>query len=69
MAAMVVLFAVLPFVTPRFFKRYGGRPSELEAKFLLLVLFGLGGLYRDTYSTLQPQMRRLINTQYHHLIE
>ena len=38
-----VVFAVMPFVTPRFFKRYGGRPSELEAKFLLLVLFGLGG--------------------------
>jgi len=39
-----VVFAVLPFITPRFFKRYGGRPSELEAKFLLLTLFGLGGL-------------------------
>jgi glutathione-regulated potassium-efflux system ancillary protein KefC len=39
-----VVFVVLPFITPRFFKRYGGRPSELEAKFLLLVLFGLGGL-------------------------
>jgi glutathione-regulated potassium-efflux system ancillary protein KefC len=35
---------VLPFVTPRFFKHYGGRPSELEAKFLLLTLFALGGL-------------------------
>ncbi len=35
---------VLPFLTPRFFKRYGGRPSELEAKFLLLTLFALGGL-------------------------
>jgi glutathione-regulated potassium-efflux system ancillary protein KefC len=35
---------VLPFITPRFFKRYGGRPSELETKFLLLILFGLGGL-------------------------
>ncbi len=34
----------LPWVTPRFFKRYGGRPSELETKFLLLVLFGLGAL-------------------------
>jgi Kef-type K+ transport system membrane component KefB len=34
----------LPWLTPRFFKRYGGRPSELEAKFLLLMLFGLGGL-------------------------
>ncbi len=39
-----VVFALMPFITPRFFKRYGGRPSELEAKFLLLVLFGLGGL-------------------------
>jgi len=40
----IVIFAVLPFITPRFFKRYGGRPSELEAKFLLLTLFTLGGL-------------------------
>jgi Kef-type K+ transport system membrane component KefB len=39
-----VVFAILPLVTPSFFKRYGNRPSELEAKFLLLVLFGLGGL-------------------------
>jgi Kef-type K+ transport system membrane component KefB len=31
-------------VTPRFFKRYGGRPSELEAKYLLLCLFGMGFL-------------------------
>ncbi len=43
-AASVVAFTVLPWLTPRFFRRYGGRPSELEAKFLLLVLFGLGGL-------------------------
>lgn len=34
----------LPWVTPRFFRRYSGRPSELETKFLLLVLFGLGAL-------------------------
>lgn len=40
----VVVFAVLPWLTPRFFARYGGRPSELEAKFLLLTLFGLGAL-------------------------
>lgn len=39
----VAAFA-LPWITPPFFKRYGGRPSELEAKFLLLVLFGLGAL-------------------------
>jgi Kef-type K+ transport system membrane component KefB len=36
--------AVLPFVTPRFFRRYGNRPSELEAKYLLLCLFGFGAL-------------------------
>ncbi len=40
----VVVFAVLPWVTPRFFRRFGNRPSELEAKFLLLCLFGMGAL-------------------------
>jgi glutathione-regulated potassium-efflux system ancillary protein KefC len=40
----IVVFATLPFVTPRFFRRYGGRVSELEAKFILLALFGMGGL-------------------------
>ena len=42
--ASVVVLGVLPWVTPRFFQRYGGRPSELEAKFLLLALFGMGAL-------------------------
>jgi Kef-type K+ transport system membrane component KefB len=42
--ACVVVFATLPFVTPRFFRRYGGRVSELETKFILLALFGMGGL-------------------------
>jgi Kef-type K+ transport system membrane component KefB len=37
-------FAILPFLTPWFFGRYGGRVSELEAKFILLALFALGGL-------------------------
>ena len=40
----LVAFLILPWLTPRFFKWYGGRPSELEAKFLLLTLFGLGAL-------------------------
>lgn len=40
----VIVFAILPWLTPRFFKLYGDRPSELEAKFLLLALFGLGAL-------------------------
>jgi len=39
-----VVFAILPYLTPRFFRRYGGRVSELEAKFILLALFGMGGL-------------------------
>lgn len=42
--ANVVAFLILPFVTPRFFKHYGGRVSELEAKYLLFLLFGMGGL-------------------------
>src|SRR6202167_5436537 len=43
-AAGVVAFTILPWLTPRFFKRYGNRPSELEAKYILLVLFGMGAL-------------------------
>ncbi len=40
----VIAFFALPWVVPRFFKRYGGRPSELEAKFLMVCLFGMGAL-------------------------
>src|SRR5580692_10104133 len=42
--ASVVVFFILPFLTPRFFQHYGGRVSELEAKYLLFLLFGMGGL-------------------------
>ncbi|MCA1978989.1 MAG: cation:proton antiporter [Thiobacillus sp.] len=35
---------VLPRVVPPFFRRFGNRPSELEAKLLMLCLFGLGAL-------------------------
>jgi Kef-type K+ transport system membrane component KefB len=42
--ALMAAALVLPWLTPRFFKRYGGRASELEAKYLLLVLFSLGAL-------------------------
>lgn len=38
------MFIILPWLTPRFFKLYGGRPSELEAKFLLLCLLAMGAL-------------------------
>ena len=40
----IAVFSALPWLTPRFFRRFGGRPSELEAKYLLLILFGMGSL-------------------------
>jgi glutathione-regulated potassium-efflux system ancillary protein KefC len=40
----LVAFILCPWLTPRFFYSYGGRPSELEAKYLLMILFGLGAL-------------------------
>jgi Kef-type K+ transport system membrane component KefB len=40
----VAVFVALPFLTPWFFRRYGGRVSELEAKYLLFFLFAMGGL-------------------------
>jgi len=40
----LVVFPLIFWLTPRFFRRYGNRPSELEAKFLLLLLFGMGAL-------------------------
>jgi glutathione-regulated potassium-efflux system ancillary protein KefC len=40
----VVIFVVLPWLTPKLFRLYGNRPSELEAKYLRLLLFGLGAL-------------------------
>jgi glutathione-regulated potassium-efflux system ancillary protein KefC len=43
-AVAIVIFVVLPWFTPRLFQLYGNRPSELETKYLLLLLFGLGAL-------------------------
>jgi glutathione-regulated potassium-efflux system ancillary protein KefC len=40
----VAVFVILPFITGPFFRRYGGRVSELETKFILLALFGMGGV-------------------------
>ena len=37
-------FFILPGLTIKFFQKYGSRPSELEAKYLLFFLFGLGSL-------------------------
>ena len=41
---VIATLLILPWLTPRFFRRFGGRPSEIEAKFLLACLFGLGAL-------------------------
>jgi glutathione-regulated potassium-efflux system ancillary protein KefC len=43
-AVSLAVFVVLPFVTPGVFRRYGGRVSEFETKFILLALFAMGGL-------------------------
>lgn len=43
-AGIVAAALVLPRVVPPFFRRFGNRPSELEAKLLMLCLFGLGAL-------------------------
>jgi Kef-type K+ transport system membrane component KefB len=42
--AFAVVGLAVPWLTPRFFRRYGARASELEAKYLLVFLFGLGAL-------------------------
>jgi glutathione-regulated potassium-efflux system ancillary protein KefC len=44
LAAAVLSLVLLPYVTPWVFRKYGGRVSEFETKFLLLLLFALGGL-------------------------
>lgn len=43
-AALGSAFLYLPKITPLAFARFGGRPSEFEAKFLLFTLMGLGAL-------------------------
>jgi Kef-type K+ transport system membrane component KefB len=43
-AAAIAVFVVMPWLTPRLFRRHGDKPSELEAKYLMLALFGLGAL-------------------------
>jgi Kef-type K+ transport system membrane component KefB len=40
----LAVFAALPFATPWLFQRYGGRVSELETKYILFLLFAMGGL-------------------------
>ena len=40
----LIVFAALPTVTPRLLHVFGGKPTEVETKFILFVLFGLGAL-------------------------
>ncbi|HYQ99560.1 MAG TPA: cation:proton antiporter [Casimicrobiaceae bacterium] len=60
--ASLAAFVVLPWLVPRFFRRFGGRPSELEAKFLLLTLFGLGALaqWADSEAVLPAYMLGMV---------
>ena len=55
-------FVILPWLVPRFFKRFGGRPSELETKLLLLSMFGLGALalWADSEPVLPAYMLGMI---------
>lgn len=57
-AVSVIVFSALPWITPRFFRRFGERPSELEAKYLLLCLFGMGALaaWADSEAVLPAYM-------------
>lgn len=43
-AVAIAVFAVLPWLTPRFNRMFGNRPSEMEIKFLLFCLLGMGAL-------------------------
>ena len=43
-AISIAVFALLPRVTPWFNSKFGNRPSEMEIKFLLFCLLGLGAL-------------------------
>ena len=40
----IAVLIFLPWITAQFFRLYGSRPSELETKYLLFLLFGLGAL-------------------------
>ena len=44
LVAGVAAIVFVPWATQGLFKRYGGRPSEFETKFLLLCLLGMGAL-------------------------
>ncbi|MGH6800835.1 MAG: cation:proton antiporter [Methylocella sp.] len=44
LGAGIAAIVLVPWATQGFFKRYGGRPSEFEPKFLIFCLLGMGAL-------------------------
>jgi glutathione-regulated potassium-efflux system ancillary protein KefC len=40
----VAAFVALPWITPRLLRRFGDKPTEVETKWVLLIVFGLGAL-------------------------
>jgi len=40
----LIVFVILPLITPRIFNYFGEKPSEMEVKYLLFCLFGMGAL-------------------------
>lgn len=44
MVVMIVVAILVPFITPKIFKKFGNKPSEFETKYLLFILFGIGAL-------------------------
>ena len=69
-AISIVAFILPPFLTPRFFRKYGGRVSEFEAKYLLLLLFGLGGLatWAGSEAVLPAYIIGMVLAQYSFLV-
>jgi len=43
-AVMIATAILVLLITPKIFKKFGNRPSEFETKYLLFILFGIGGL-------------------------
>jgi glutathione-regulated potassium-efflux system ancillary protein KefC len=40
----ILVFFILPWITPKIFKHFDDKPSEMEAKYILFCLFGMGAL-------------------------
>ncbi len=40
----ILVFIILPRITPKLFKKFDDKPSEMETKYLLFCLFGMGAL-------------------------